>query len=257
MDMERKERWNCWKQWLKRSYRSTPTEGPEAKRVKFSDIQDALTQQFPSDELSVQCCATVISETFPETKRVRVGKTKLSYVVGLEETLVTPGSLQMETLESTATDTIRAENTQFRAENAQLRAEVQQLQERIKDLEAEKLASTQCASSPLLMQQMDKLLHYGDKIIHGPSSPSRFSDFSLKAISEEIQSNAPDVYKLFMGLGDTDRNPTESRTPVEQRKTIMSLCTILNARRRTANGLQLLLSFMLLARATSKQVHIH
>ena len=60
-----------------------------------------------------------------------------------------------------------------------------------------------------------------------------------------------------MGLGDTDRNPTESRTPVERRKAIMSLRTILNARRRAANGLQLFLSFMLIARATSKQVHLH
>ena len=42
----------------------------------------------------------------------------------------------METLPSTATDVIKAENTQFRAENARLRAEVQQLHERIEDLEA-------------------------------------------------------------------------------------------------------------------------
>ena len=34
----------------------------------------------------------------------------------------------------------------------------------------------------------------------------------------------------------------------------MSISTILNARCRTANGLQLLLSFMLIAQATSKQV---
>ena len=187
--MERKERWKSWKQWLKRSYQSTPTEGPEAKRVKFAEVHHALTQQFPCDELSLQCCATVISEAFPETKRVRVGKTKLSYVVGLEETLVTPASLQMETLLSTATDAIKTENTQFRAENAHLSAEVQQLHERIKNLEAEYLhaVSTECATSPLLTQQMDKLLRYGDNIIHGPSSPSHFSDFSLKALSEEIQ----------------------------------------------------------------------
>ena len=74
---------------------------------------------------------------------------------------------------------------------------------------------------------------------------------------QAVPLNAPDVYKLFMGLGDRDRNPTENRTPVEGRKAIMSLCTILNARRRTANGLQLLLGFMLIARATSKQVHLH
>ena len=86
------------------------------------------------------------------TDTIRVGKTKLSYIVGLEETLLTAGSVQAETLQCSSNDTIQAENSQ-------LRAEVQQLQERIGELEAETLASSQCAGSPLLMQQIEKLLH--------------------------------------------------------------------------------------------------
>jgi hypothetical protein len=104
--------------------------------------------------------------------------------------------------------------------------------------------------TPLLVQQMDSLLQHGDQILHGPNTLTRFPAFSLKAIAEEIEKNAPDVYQLFCQLGDTDRNPTTSNeTSVEQWKAIMSMSTILNARCRTANGLQLLLSFMLIARA--------
>lgn len=58
---------NC-KQWLKQSYTETPTEGPDAKRVKFSDIHEALVQQFPSDEISSQQCTSVVQEVFPRIK---------------------------------------------------------------------------------------------------------------------------------------------------------------------------------------------
>ena len=140
----------------------------------------------------------------------------------------------------------------LQVENVQLRATVHQLQEKIRELEAEPSASMH---TPLLVQQMDSLLQHGDQILHGPNTLTRFPAFSLKAIAEEIEKNAPDVYQLFCQLGDTDRNPTTStETSVEQWKAIMSMSTILNARCRTANGLQLLLSFMLIARATSKQV---
>ena len=36
----------------------------------------------------------------------------------------------------------------------------------------------------------------------------------------------------------------------------MSMCATLNARSRKAHGVQLLMSFMLIARATSRQVHV-
>ena len=178
-----------------------------------------------------------MQEAFPGMKRTRVGNQRLSYVVGIEESL-------------SCTDSTDA----LQAENIQLRATVHQLQERIREMEAETSTSASMCR-PLLMQQMDSLLQHGDQILHGPNTPARFPEFSVKVITEEIQQNVPDVYQLFLQLGDADRNPTNSTvTPVEQRKAIMSLCTILNARCRTANGLQLLLSFMLIARATSKQV---
>ena len=226
-----------WKHWLKRSYTETPTEGPEAKRVKFSDIHEALVQQFLSDEISSQMCTNIVQEVFPRMKRTRIGKQRLSYMVGIEES------------HTDCTDTLQAENVQ-------LRATVHQLQERIRQLETETSASAStCVCISLLMQQMDSLTRHGDQILHGPNTPARFPEFSMNDITEEIRKNAPDVYQLFLRLGDTDRNLTDSKeTPVEQRKAIMSLCTILNARCRTANGLQLLLSFMLIARATSKQV---
>lgn len=225
--------------WLKQSYSKTPTEGPEAKRVKFSDIHETLQQNFPSHKISTQVCRAVVEEAFPDAKRIRVGKQRLRYVVGIEQS-------------HPCTDSIEG----LKADNIQLRATVNQLEERIRELEAQ--ISTSPAYSPLLTQQMDSLLRHGDQILHGPNTPARFSEFSVKALTAEIETNAPDVYQLFLKLGDTDRNLTcGSDTPVEKRKAIMSLCTLLNARSRSANGLQLLLSFMLIARATSKQARTY
>jgi len=42
---------------------------------------------------------------------------------------------------------------------------------------------------------------------------------------------------------------------VEQVKSLVSICTLLNAQTRRAKGLQLLISIMLIAHSTSKQVN--
>lgn len=220
---------------LKRSYSETPTEGPEAKRVKFIDIHETLKQNFPSKEISTQLCGRLVEDAFPGTKRIRTGKKRISFVVGIEKIQSPMEKVTVEKLQE---------------ENTQLRTKVHELEERLRELDVN--ATSAC---PLLVQQMDSLLQHGDQIIHGPSTPVRFPTFSLKGIAEEIQRNAPDLLQLFNHLGDTGRNTTPGTgTPVEQRKAIMSLCTLMNARSRTANGLQLLLTFMLIARATSKQV---
>ena len=132
-----------------------------------------------------------------------------------------------------------------------LRAENEQLSIKVHQLEEQNSCPT---SGPLLVRQMDSLIKHSNQILHGPNTPARFPAFSMAVVTEEIQSIAPDVYQLFIELGGTERNATDTETSVEQKKAVMSLCTTLNARCRTANGLQLLLSFMLIARATSKQV---
>jgi len=98
-----------------------------------------------------------------------------------------------------------------------------------------------------IMQQMDILLQNGCQIIHGPDTSDHFPEFTMDAVIGEAQSIAPDVYQFFAQLGNTDRNKSDDEISVEERKVIMSLCIVLNARSRFANGLQLLLSIMLIA----------
>ena len=67
----------------------------------------------------------------------------------------------------------------------------------------------------------------------------------------------PTSYAIFNELGDTSRNCSDgSRVPVEQMKAMVSLLVLLNARSNRCNGLQLLISMMLIERATHKQVNM-
>ena len=220
---------------LKRSYNTTPLEGPDAKRVKFSDVHESLTAQFPSDRVSAIACSTAVQEAFPHSQKKRIGKERQHYITGIEKAVQQQSSDPMQILQ---------------AENEQLSIKVQQLEARIQELEAKNVPSI---SSHLLAQQMDSLLQHGHHIIHGPSTPDHFHGFSMEAIIDDIRTSAPSVYQLFLHLGDTGRNVI-GETSAEQRKAIMSLCTMLNARSQKVNGMQLLLSLMLIARATSKQV---
>lgn len=244
---------HSWTQWLKRSYSETPIEGPDAKRVKFSDVHDSLMAQFPSELISKQMASHAIQEAFPNTQKQRSGREKNTYIVGIQSPVQIHPSNPVDVLQ---------------AQNQQLTERVHQLEARIHELEEQTSQSTSLVRQEILpsmtgthpdttskiMQQMDTLLQNGCQIIHGPDTPDHFPEFTMDAVIGEVQSIAPDVYQFFAQLGNTDRNKSDDEISVEERKVIMSLCTVLNARSRFANGLQLLLSIMLIARATSKQV---
>ena len=111
------------------------------------------------------------------------------------------------------------------------------MHQKVHELEA-RIHELEKASSPSLPEQLDSLLHCGNQVLHGPDTPANFSKVSIETIIEEIQTTAPGVYQLFLQLGNTQRNAADGERPAEERKAIMSLCTILNARSRKANGMQ-------------------
>ena len=203
----------------------------------FSSIHDRLTEVFPSENITAQMANTALQEAFPNIERKRIGSQRHTYIYGIE--LSTP-SVDIESVD------------ELRVLNQQLKMQIQQLESRVHELE--ECTPAHSSSSPLLSQQFDMLLRHGDQIFNGPDTPTHFTEFSLKMVTEEIKLNAPDVFRLFVQLGNAQRHAGEDETPAEQRKAVVSLCTLLNARSQKANGLQLLVSFMLVARATSKQV---
>ena len=74
---------------------------------------------------------------------------------------------------------------------------------------------------------------------------------------DELKSSCPELYKLMQHLGNTQRNAVAGSIPDEELKTVMAICTLLNARSARVKGLQLMISVMLVARGIGRQVFVH
>ena len=133
-------------------------------------------------------------------------------------------------------------------ETTSLLLEIQALKDRINELERS------ASSTALLCSQADAVAHHTLAVANGPSCLDNFHKFDLDSIVTELQSLAPDLYKLYMTIGDVKRNAKDEEVTTEEIKAVTSLCSLLNARSARTKGLQLLISMMLVARATSRQV---
>lgn len=172
---------HSWTQFLKRSYSETPIEGPDAKRVKFSDVHDSLMAQFPTELISKQMASQAIQEAFPNTQKQRSGREKNTYIVGIQSPVQVHPSNPVDVLQ---------------AQNQQLTERVHQLEARVHELEEQTSQSTSLVCQEILpsmtgthpdttskiMQQMDTLLQNGCQIIHGPDTPDHFPEFTMDAV---------------------------------------------------------------------------
>ena len=223
-------------EFLKETYVTTPAEGSDAKRVKASDIQDNLSRHFPGTLITPHTSSLLVQEAFPNSSRKRLGRDRQTFVVGIQpqSAVSVPAPFQEANLQE---------------ENRILSRKVLELEDKVRALEE------QAHNSHSL--ELDNLLRHGKIALHGPDTPVHFDEFSVEDVIKEFQQYAPNIYHLFLELGNTERRPSGSQAPVEEKKALMSMCTILNARSRKAHGMQLLMSFMLIARATSRQVCIN
>lgn len=249
-------------------YHETSLEGPEAKKVKLSDIHEALKVQFPSTVITSQCTSRAIQSAFPNAQKKRLGKERNTFVVGVEQSLAQQPTHALDVHEMLAAEQFKNQQLTVKVKELEVRvhelecqvATVHEVECQGRQLECQAAAGTQESLSPPvfdnLFEQIDSLLQRGDQVLNGPDTIEHMDEFSLSGIASEFQSLAPDVYSLFEQLGDVHRHSTsEEEVTLEQRKMVTSLSTLLNARSRQAKGLQLLLSLMLVARATSKLVH--
>ena len=106
----------------------------------------------------------------------------------------------------------------------------------------------------MLCSQADAVIQHKSAVSQGPISLETFNTLDFQSVITELQAQAPDLYALFMLLGDVKRNAKRDEVTTEQTKAISSMCSLLNARSARMKGLQLLVSMMLVARATSRQV---
>jgi hypothetical protein len=89
-------------------------------------------------------------------------------------------------------------------------AEIQQLKDRIAVLERK--------SVEVLCHQADEIIQHKSTVTQGPTSLEGFHQLDFESIATELQTRAPDLYQIFMALGDTQRNKQKKRMRQQQRR---------------------------------------
>ena len=92
-------------------------------------------------------------------------------------------------------------------------------------------------------------------LTQGPNDPEKLATFSLDAVISELNTYAPDLYSLFLQLGRTTPSDIGDCRSSKEIRVTSSICSLMGARSRKSNGIQLLLGPMLIARSTSRQVN--
>ena len=217
------------REWLKTIFRETG-DSPQPKRMKFSEMSDEIHHHFPQEKFSPYAISRIVHETFPNIESKFCGKARQKHLLGLER-------------RSSASTSVEPD-----VSTTELQAEIDQLKKQVAELEKK--------SDQVLCHQADEVICHASAVTQGPTSLEGFRQFDLDSIISELRFRAPDLYQLFMTLGDTQRHQEEEEVTTENVKAVSALCSTLNARSARSKGLQLLLGMMLIARGTSRQVRM-
>jgi hypothetical protein len=193
-------------------------------------VFDELKDNFTDTKFTAHNVSKYVHEAFPNTVSKPCGKARLKHIIGLER----------------ITSELPSELTVSRSGLLQ---QIKQLQREVQQLKR--------TSEQVLCSQADAVIQHKSAASQGPASLEAFHQLDFQSVVTELEVHAPDLYALFMSLGDVKRNTTEKEeVTTEQTKAVSSMCSLLNARSARMKGLQLLVSMMLVARATSRQVCI-
>ena len=110
------------------------------------------------------------------------------------------------------------------------------------------------ARSPCLEPHMGRLSSQ-NAVYHGPDTITHFNDFSVDHMIAEVKNQAPDVWQVLNNLGNTGRfSEDNEQHQLAQLRIISCLSILPKTRSQKILGIQLLISLMLIARATSRRV---
>lgn len=104
---------------------------------------------------------------------------------------------------------------------------------------------------------MSAVMHPNLQVYHGPNTLENFHNFSIECVISELQSHAPDVFQPLKSLGTLSNQENEEGPTAQNLRVVTALVSLLKSRSVRILGVQLLITFTLIARATSKQVILH
>lgn len=231
-----------------------------------------IAERFPGT--TSMFLSRLIKEVFPNSDKKRRGKEKVCFVVGIEQKSSLPGTLTSDPLSATsASDSVAVMSTSSSLSGilnsdphvSMLLLELQTEREKRAALEVEvgllkrRLETVESAADyqHKLCSEVDGTVSAQNILLHGPDTVAHFHDFSMSSVVAELQASCPHIYSLMQRLGSTQRyvHVSDDALPDEELKGVMAICTLLNARSARIKGMQLMISLMLVARASGKQVY--
>ena len=102
---------------------------------------------------------------------------------------------------------------------------------------------------------MAAILDARHQVYHGPNTVENFHNFSIESVISELRNHAPDVFQLLQLLGKISDQESEGHT-IHDLRPLTAIIALLKNRAVRLLGVQLLLTFTLIARATNKQVNM-
>ena len=228
-------------QWLKRKYQEVEHSGCTGPSIKFSRLADEIKHNFPDKEYCPRTLSAIVHEAFPHIDKQKERTSKNVWVYGIEPT--SEGSFDDESVQ------FQQQIEQLQTEISVCDQEFNRLQRRVAELE--NIKRTQVSLSTL-QSQMSVVMHPNHQVNHGPNTVENFHNFSIESVISELQSHAPDVFQLLKSLGTLSNQEDEGGH--HTLKAVIALVALLKSRSVPILGLQLLLTFTLIARATNKQV---
>ena len=110
-------------------------------------------------------------------------------------------------------------------------------------------------SAATLDSELSGLLCSDLSVFHGPDTIEHFDGFSVDGVLAEMRSHAPAVLQLLNTIGQSSRHDDGTDLArLSQLRVMTSLTSLLKCRSVQVLGIQLLITFMLIARSTNKQV---
>ncbi len=242
--------------------------------VEFRTIHSMVLDEFPGT--STIATSRMIKEAFPSTYIKRIGREKVHCVVGvrlqhtssaMQSVALLPGSAESACSSTSGARVAQPSQLVEAFSTGQLLLELQDEKDRRFALERQvhELHSKLMQYEQVLPQFRHQLQSEADQIalsalpvVHGPSTQAQIRSFTLDGVIEDLKATCPHMYQLFQEVGRTQRMAAQHPDvlPLAELKAVVSMCTLLNARSNRVKGVQLLISLMLIARATNKQVRV-
>ena len=257
--------------WLKRKYQEVEYSSSGGPNVKFSRLSDDIKLNFPDKSYSSRTLSAIVREAFPHSESRQLTASRNKFVFGVEpkpdegcsgaHDEMAELQEQVERLKSQLSDR-DCEVERLQGQVVELDTNVKKLQGRVVELENQveklqrrvaELAHTHETQFSLatLQSQMLAVLRPEHQVYHGPNTIENFQTFSIETVVSELQCHAPDAFQLLKSLSD---QKDEESVTLHNLRIVTALVAILKNRSVRLLGVQLLLTFTLIARATSKQV---